>query len=400
MSIQRFKSLLPHFRTELRSILDFWMHHMPDEENGGFWGEMDGKGSIRKNAEKGAVLNARILWTFSAAYNFAANPAYLEMASRAFHYLSSHFWDVENGGLYWSLQANGKVKNSRKQAYAQGFGMYAFAEYYRATQNPESLTYAQQLYGLLEKHFKDPEYRGYIEALSDTWAPLTDMRLSEKDANFPKSMNTHLHIIEPYTNLYRVWPDAALKKSIEDLLAIFQDHIVHPTTHHFQLFFDMDWTVRSGIVSYGHDIEGAWLLNEAAHFIQNKAWQQRMQTLSIQMADTTMAEGLDHDGSLFYEKENGHLDTDKHWWPQAEAMVGFLDAYQQSKQVKYLLAAEKAWQFISIKLVDRDKGEWYWKVDRNGVPDAEPPKAGFWKCPYHNTRALIEVINRLNALEE
>lgn len=390
--------LVPEMKEELKSILSYWTENTIDKLNGGFVAELDGEGKPSHADEKGAVLNTRLLWSFSAAYNFCKDPAYLKLAHRAYEYLIQHFWDTENGGLFWSVNTKGLVKNNRKQAYAQGFGIYGFSEYFKASGKQESLDFAIQLYNLIETNYKDNKNGGYIEALDCNWLQLEDMRLSDKDANEPKSMNTHLHIIEPYTNLYRVWPNELLRESIQNLIKIFRDKIIDPKTFHFNLFFDMDWTIKSEIVSYGHDIEGAWLLNEAAHFIQDEELLAEMKELSLKMADATLAEGIDKDGSIFYELEGTHLDTDKHWWPQAEAMVGFLDAYQNSSDEKYLNAAVQVWKFILKYMKDKINGEWFWKVDCNGEPDHAPPKVGLWKCPYHNSRALMEAINRIESM--
>lgn len=390
--------IVPEMMKELEGVLNFWATNTLDTSNGGFVAELDGKGNQSHLNEKGAVLNARILWSFSAAYNFLKDPVYLELADKAYQYLIEHFWDNENDGLFWSVDNNGTVKNSRKQAYAQGFGIYGFSEYYKATGKQESLDYTLTLFDLVESNFKDKEFGGYIEALGSNWEPLDDMRLSEKDANEPKSMNTHLHIIEPYTNLYRVYPNKLLKERIQNLLCLFRDKILDEQTYHFNLFFDMDWTVKSDIDSYGHDIEGAWLLNEAAHIIQDEELISQMKELSLKMVDVTLAQGVDKDGSVFYELGNGHLDTDKHWWAQAEALVGLIDAYQNTSDQKYLNAAEKVWTFILANMRDNENGEWFWKVDSKGKPDIESPKVGFWKCPYHNSRALIEAITRINTI--
>ncbi len=391
-------SLTNELELELKAILDFWLNQTLDYTYGGFIGEMGYDGNKNETADKGGVLAARILWTFSAAYNFFKEPVYLEAAHRAYHYLILHFWDEANGGLYWAVNYKGEAVNVRKQAYAQGFGIYGLSEYYKASGNQESIDYAIKLFGLIEQYFKDDKYGGYIEALADNWQPLEDMRLSEKDANEPKSMNTHLHIIEPYTNLYRVWPDETLRTRIQHLITVFRDYIIDAHTFHFNLFFDMDWSVKSDIVSYGHDIEGAWLLTEAAHFIHDEELLAQMQEMAIKMVDATIVDGFDKDGSLFYEQENGHLDTDKHWWPQAEGMVGLIDAYQITGNERYLVAMTNLWEFIKANIIDKKYGEWHWKVDDNGDPDSLPPKVGFWKCPYHNSRALMELINRIKSI--
>ncbi|MBR8534057.1 AGE family epimerase/isomerase [Carboxylicivirga sediminis] len=391
-------SLTNELEHELKAILDFWMNQTPDSTYGGFIGEMEQEGNKNNTADKGGVLTARILWTFSAAYIFFKEPGYLEVAHRAYHYLIKHFWDDKNGGLYWAVNYKGEAVNVRKQAYAQGFGIYGLSEYYKASDNQESLNYAIKLFGLIEQHYKDEQYGGYIEALADNWQPLEDMRLSEKDANEPKSMNTHLHIIEPYTNLYCVWPDETLRSRIQHLITIFRDRIIDPQTFHFNLFFDMDWSPKSDIISYGHDIEGAWLLTEAAHFIHDEELLAQMQKMAVKMVDATIADGFDKDGSLFYEQENGHLDSDKHWWPQAEGMVGLMEVYQITGNEKYFTAMMNLWEFIKGNIIDKKYGEWYWKVDRNGCPDSVPPKVGFWKCPYHNSRALMELITRIKSI--
>ncbi len=399
MMIEKLKTqTVQELTNELKEILAFWMENTIDEVNGGFIGEISGVGEKHPEAEKGAVLNARLLWTFSAAYNFNKDPKYLKMADRAYRFLIDHFWDKENGGVFWSLDSKGIVNNSRKQAYAQGFAIYGLSEYHKASANVDSLKYAQELYQLIEKYYLDSKDGGYIEALANDWTVMDDMRLSPKDANEPKSMNTHLHIIEPYANLYRVWPDAGLKKSIQHLLDVFYNRIINQETSHFELFFDYDWTVKSSIVSYGHDIEGAWLLTEAAEVIEDEEWLQQMREVAIRMVDVTLEQGADKDGSVFYEKEGSHLDSDKHWWPQAEAMVGLLEAYHISKQELYLDAFSKVWYFVLNQLKDKTNGEWFWKVSIEGEAGTDMPKVGFWKCPYHNSRALIEAVTRLSRL--
>ncbi len=385
--------------SEFEQILKFWMEKGVDSKFGGFLGEVDLTGTPSINAPKGVVLNARILWAFSMAYNFLKKEEYLQMAHRAYNYLKSHCWDNEFDGLYWSVTHDGKMLDGRKQIYAQGFGIYGFSEYYKATGNAESLNFAIKLFNLIEEHSFDNEYKGYIEALSRSWQPLSDMRLSAKDANEPKSMNTHLHIIEPYTNLYRVWPDQKLGVQMHGLIRVFLDHIIDTQTGHFKLFFEMDWKEKGNMVSYGHDIEGAWLLCEAAEVLGNKALLKEVEAVALKMTNVTIQEGLTPDGTLLYEKDfgNHHFDEDRHWWVQAEAMVGFINAWQITNDEMYLEKMATVWNYIDNKLIDKKFGEWFLRTDRNGFPVFSDPKIGFWKCPYHNTRALMEVALRLRA---
>ena len=296
-------SLREDLLVEYKNILQYWMDRTIDREDGGFLGEVDHLGQSIKEAPKGVVLNMRILWTFSSAYNFLKDERYLEIAHRAYEYLIKYFWDTEFGGVFWSLTHDGQILESRKQVYAQGFAIYGLSEYYRATKKQEALDFSIELFRLIEKYSFDEKHNGYLEAFSREWEPLEDMRLSEKDANSPKTMNTHLHIIEPYSNLYRVWSDELLAKKMKNLVELFLDKIFHPKTGHLHLFFDTDWTVQSNIVSYGHDIEGAWLLCEAAELLADEELLKRVEAAAILIADVTIKEGVASYHSLFYEKD-------------------------------------------------------------------------------------------------
>lgn len=386
--------------SELFNILDFWQKNTIDHQNGGFVGQIDQNNRVIPTASKSAVLNTRILYTFSSAFHFTKNRNYLEIADRAYHYIVDHFLDKESGGLFWELDYKGRPLNTRKQTYAQGFGIYGFSEYFQATGNAKSLDLAIALFNSIEKHCYDKTYGGYTEALTRKWLPLEDMRLSEKDKNYPKSMNTHLHVLEPYTNLYKVWKNDLLASRIRHLIRIFLDHILDRQTGHFNLFFENDWTLKSDIISYGHDIEGAWLLTEAAEVLGDNDLLKEVEEAAIYMTDVVLEEGMNSDGSLNYETNriSGHTDTDRHWWPQAEAMIGLLNAARISGAKRYLLYAFKIWDFIEKNLIDQTYGEWYWSVDKRGKPKNGHDKAGFWKCPYHNGRACIEGMKRLEAL--
>ena len=382
---------------ELYKILEFWSNHTLDEKYGGFAGEVDASGKIIPGADKGVVLNARILWTFSAAYNFTGRETYLVLAHRAYQYLTKYFWDTENGGLFWAVDYKGAVINSRKQIYGQGFGIYGFSEYFKASGRAESLDYAIELFNLIEKHSYDATNGGYVEALSGDWKSLDDVRLSAKDANSPKSMNTHLHILEPYSNLYRVWPENVLFDRMKLLVRVFLDHILNDETGHFHLFFDMEWHVQSDMISYGHDIEGAWLINEAAELIDDPVLLIESKAKTLKMVDAVLNKGVAPDHSIYYEKDpdNGELHKDRHWWVQGEALVGLMDAFENSKDPKYFEMFLKIWHYISQHVIDHENGGWFGIIKDDGKPYENEVKAGFWKCPYHNTRALIESIKRL-----
>lgn len=386
-----------------QNILPFWTNKVRDP-NGGFFGAVDCDGRIQTDAERSAVLNTRILWTFSTATRLFGL-AYRPTADWAFRYLSERFVDQTHGGVYWMLDANGRTLSPRKQIYAQAFAIYAFAEYARATGSRESLQQAISLYRKIEEFGYEPAHQGYIEALDEEWRPLADMRLSEKDLNSPKSMNTHLHILEAYTNLLRVWRDPQLLAKQTELLNVVLNRVVDGKTFHFKLFFDNGWGALNDHVSYGHDIEGSWLLTEAAEVLGDEGLQKRTITLALAMAQTVYAEGRDRDGSLFYEADgNGNLtDPKKHWWAQAEAMVGFYNAFQLTKDARFEAASRAVWDYITAKIVDRVHGEWHAKLSPDGRPltlaeDSDAGLAGPWKCPYHNARACFEMLHRLGAI--
>jgi len=324
----------------------------------------------------------------------------LEAAQRAFDYLIEHFWDKENGGVVWSVDHLGHHLNARKQTYALAFAIYAMSEYYSATGDANALAKTKTIFELMEQHCVEREHGGYLEALDEKWQIIDDVRLSEKDANEKKSMNTHLHVLEAYTNLARVWPEARVRDALRALIQIFLEHIIAVQHGHFNLFFDERWQVRSAIVSYGHDIEGSWLLEEAAQVYGDADLLKEVRGCSMRLVEAAL-EGLDADGGLMNEKNltSGHLDTDKHWWQQAEALVGLLQAFESTHHEKYFELYLNVWNFIKGRIVDFVNGEWYWKVNREGVPYPDDEKIGFWKCPYHNSRACLEMMARLPRLD-
>ncbi|MBQ7513560.1 MAG: AGE family epimerase/isomerase [Prevotella sp.] len=421
------------------NILPFWMNKMVDREHGGFYGRIDGSGVLHPDAEKGAILNARILWTFSAAYRILSEVRgersevrgekqevnkYLEMATRAKDYFIEHFIDQEYGGVYWSVDCMGNPLDTKKQFYAIGFAIYGMSEYARATGDREALECALQLFDCIEQHAFDPEYNGYIEAMTRDWQPIADMRLSEFDANFPKSQNTHLHIIEPYANLFRclkefreadscnyvpiigsVLPIGVtvpqetmdrVKAALRNIIDIFTDRILNPETHHLDLFFEMDWTRGAGrLESYGHDIECSWLMHEAALVLGDEKVLEKVEPI-VQMVAQASEKGLRPDGSMIHEAnlDTGHVDDDLHWWVQAENVVGWYNLWQYFHDEAALEKAERCWQYIKDNLIDYQEGEWFWSRHPDGALNTVDDKAGFWKCPYHNSRMCLEIMER------
>ena len=406
------------------NILHFWIDKMVDRENGGFYGRIDAQEVLHPDAEKGAILNARILWSFSAAYRILNKKEYLDMATRAKEYIIQYFIDPEYGGVYWSVDSKGQPLDTKKQFYAIGFAIYGLSEFARATSYREALDYALQLYECIEEHSFDPEHNGYIEACTREWGQIDDMRLSELDANYPKSQNTHLHIIEPYTNLYRCLKEfhaaescnyvpvlgsvlpfgisvpsetlCRVEGSLRNLISIFTDNILNPETHHLDLFFDMDWTREAGALeSYGHDIECSWLMHEAALVLGDPYVIDKVDPI-VRMVAKASEKGLRPDGSMIHEAnlDTGHVDDDLHWWVQAENVVGWFNLYQHFHDEDALDKTLRCWEYIKSQLIDWKNGEWYWSRHSDGTLNTVDDKAGFWKCPYHNSRMCLEIIER------
>jgi len=390
-------NLVREIRNELEgNIIPFWKSKVLDEKNGGFIGEMTSDGTVLADADKGLILNARNLWSYACCCRHLNDATLKPLADRAYQYIEDHFLDKDYGGAYWMLDAKGTPIDTSKKCYGQAFLIYGWVEYFRITRKPGVLAQAMQLYRILEAQVKDPVHGGYPEAFDRDWSLNDALRLSDKDMNEKKSMNNHLHVLEAYTQLFIETRDPDVGRSIADLLGIFRDHIIDRDRGHLKLFFSDDWRCKSELDSYGHDIEATWLQCEAAEALGDREWISLMQQIALEMTDVCLLEGFDSDGAVFHEGWKCHIhDRDKHWWPQAEAIVGLVNAWQISGKQRYLDAAEKTWSFIRDHIVDRNNGEWHWKVDGDRRLCPQDPKVSAWKSFYHNSRFCIETIHRL-----
>jgi mannobiose 2-epimerase len=390
------KQLKEEFKDVLKNnILRFWIERMTDNEFGGYYGRIDGHGNLVEKAEKGIILNARILWAFSAAYRVLKDDKYLKAAERAKNYILNHFIDKEFGGVFWSVDYKGNPLDTKKQTYGIGFTIYGMSEFARATGDKEALDCAISLFHDVENHAFDEVNNGYTEALTREWKPISDMRLSDKDENMSKTMNTHLHVIEPYTNLLRVWKDEQLEHQVRNLLDIFTEKILNKQTFHLDLFFNDRWEGKRNIQSFGHDIEACWLLHETALVLNDEQILRKIETIIPKIAEAS-DEGLQPDGSSIYElwTDTGKVDAQRQWWVMCECIIGHVDLYQYFGDKKALQTALNTWSFVKKHLIDYKNGEWHWGTDAEGNIDYDDDKAGFWKCPYHNSRMCLEIMER------
>jgi mannobiose 2-epimerase len=381
-------------------IMPFWCGPALDHEQGGWMGWLSNDLKPDRTQPKGLIVNSRILWAFSAVHRARPEKLFQQMADRALDFVMNRFWDAQHGGAFWRLDDTGRVLDDSKKIYGQAFYIYALAEYHQAFGGKAALERAIQLFELIERHAHDPQHGGYIEVCRRDWSEAgTEARLSDKDMNEKKSMNNHLHVLEAYTNLYRAWPEPRVAERLRELIQLFEQRILDAGTLHFHHFFDETWRVRSDTYTFGHDIEGTWLLCEAAEVLGDAALLKRVQAVALRMAEVALREGMDADGALSYEGKNGKvIDPGRECWPQAEAVVGFLNAFQLSGDAKYFAAARRVWDFIENRLVDRVHGEWFWRINADGRPDLKLPKVSEWKGPYHGSRACLEALHRLRAI--
>lgn len=387
----------PNFKEEVKAefqnIVNYWMKYSFDPKKEGFYGAVDGKNKPVLDADKGIVLNGRILWTFSTAYLVEKKPEYLKLMKRAFDYIKKYFWDKTTGGVYWTVKADGQPAETRKLMYGHSFAVYGLSEYYRATGLKPALQLAQDVFNVIIKHGYDAKNGGYFEAFGQNWAEIDDYILAKGDSK--KSMNTHLHLMESFANLYRVDKSESVRFHLKHCIEVVLDKIIGENKVRQTLFFTENWEPRSKGISYGHDIESSWLIQESAEILGEEELIKKAKTKCIEMA-AAACEGLQADEGMIYEfdPENASSHSSRDWWVMAEAMVGFHNAYKNTGELHYLEKSEKSWEFIKKYLIDHEKGEWFGGVTYDHKI-TYTDKITMWKCPYHNARACLEMWRRL-----
>jgi mannobiose 2-epimerase len=298
------------------------------------------------------------------------------------------------------LDCHGKPLEDKKQTYGQAFAIYALSEYSRVFERKEAMEKAKSLFDITEKYARDAENGGYFETLTRDLKIAENQRLSEVDLAEKKSNNSHLHMLEAYTIFYDVWKNKLLAERLEELIVIFTDRIIKQDDKVFcQLFFDELWRSKSDHISFGHDIEASWLLDRAAQVLNKPKLLEKTRKVCLVLAESVYKYGMDNGRSLFYEADSkGIIETNKDFWVQVEAVVGFINAYQLSGEEKYLKVAIEIWKFCEDYLIDRKNGEWFYKVDVKGKVVPGCFKVSEWKCPYHNSRACLEIMTRVDKI--
>ncbi len=375
-----------------RGIIPFWKG-LRDDAFGGFYGEMDYNLKLSRKADKGGILNSRILWFFSNAYLTLGEAEYLDYAKHAYELLRDAFLDRKKGGVFWSVTYDGLPSVDMKYTYNQAFAVYGLSSYYDASGDKEALALAYSLTDKLEQECRDQE--GYLEAFDRNFLPISNEKLSENGVVAARTMNTLLHVLEAYTELYRVDNNNSIAGKIRWIMDIFADKIYNPKERRLEVFFDLDYHSLIDLNSYGHDIEASWLLDRAVEIINDSGYRAKINPITTELADHIHSIALDGN-SLFNECERGKVDTRKVWWVQAEALLGFLNGFQKNPERKnYLESVGGVWDYIKTHMIDPRKGsEWFYELYRDGSPIKTREIAGTWKCPYHNGRMCFEVMNR------
>lgn len=381
-------------KAELQNILSYWREYGVDEMHNGFVGKRDHFNNLIEKANKGVILNTRLLWSFSAACNFNNDPELKVLAYRAYNYLEENFYDHLNKGFFWEVDYLGSPVNTRKQIYAQAFSIYSYAEYFKLFGDEQARERALETFSLIEKNARDLKENGYFEAFQEDWSPIEDVRLSAKDQNAPKTMNTHLHILEAYTTLLQITGNTRVKEALENLVKLFLSNFLDSRSGHFGLFYSKNWLLQSPVISYGHDIEAAWLLIEAAKMTGDSGLMNQTTQAAILVVDKFLEEAYVENKGVINEKnlETGETDLDRHWWPQVEAMLGLQYAFNISGDKKYQAAILDIWDFTQNNLIDRQNGEWFFRIDQANKPYIQEDKLSMWKAPYHNSRALMMLL--------
>ena len=376
-----------HLKTK---IIPFWKK-LIDYEFGGFYGKVDYQLDVQVKADKSLIAISRHLYSFSLWYGYFRDEELLNYANHAYQFLISKFKDQADEGFYWMLDHKGNPSDVTKHIYGQSFAIYALSEYAMVTKNQQVLDEAIDLFNLIEDKAHTNTFE-YHEEFTKQWTKKDNELLSEHGAHLPYTTNSLLHLLEAYTNLYKASKLNIVRERIIELLNGFVKHLYDPEKKLFHMYITDERKIFESGQSYGHDIETCWLIDLALEVTQYKNHE-------ISEMTKTVAYHVYHRAmtgkGLLCEVINSRICEDKIWWIQAEAMVGFYNQFQKTKETKYLQATKDLYHFIMTYIVDpRENSEWLWGVDAELKPIKYRGIAESWKAPYHNGRALIELMKR------
>ena len=383
------------------NIASFWYSKSLDRQNGGYTINFGPDGELKGAGTKMIVSQARTVWLFSrlarAGYR---RDDYIEAGGHGYRFLKEKMWDDNNGGFYWEVDATGeKILKPRKHLYGQAFALYAMSEFYLASGRKDVLDFAVRLFNLLEARSYDRTYGGYVEFFNEDWSPVPEGEGSYMGAGPNlKLMNTHLHLLEAMTTFYRASKLPLARERLLELINIESNTVVRKNLGACTDKYDRDWTPRLegdyARVSYGHDIENVWLLMDAcdAAGVSNHPFVDLYRTLF----DYSLKYGYDETEGGFYDSGAFNQPADRRskvWWVQTEAIVSALYMNRMTNEPKYLAVFDKTSDFIDKNMVDWKTGEWHGTVTPEGEQLGD--KANAWKAGYHNGRSMIECLRIL-----
>ncbi|MBP5179725.1 MAG: AGE family epimerase/isomerase [Clostridiales bacterium] len=409
-------AITPEIKTHLvKDLIPYWLS-LYDERYGGFYGYVSADGTVDTRADKGCILNSRILWAMSSCYKLCMDAGLsetklqdagyssvniIDCARHAYEYFRDHYFDPEFGGIYWSVTYDGKPADTTKHAYNHAFAIYALCEYYEITHDMEAFKLAYYLKNCIENMFTDEI--GYLESFSRDFTLDSNPHLSENGVSAYRTMNTLFHIMEAYTELYRInkeTRDVFLIRKIMNVLDIFDKKIFNYEKGRLEVFFDREYNSIIDLRSIGHDVEMSWVLDRTCDILGDKDLIEEFAPFSLKLAEESLEYGFDG-FSMAYEVERGVVKESRAWWVQAEAIVGFINAYMKTGDKKYKDAARRTWEFVRNHMITKTRpAEWYNEVAQDGTPDMSLPLVAEWKCPYHDIRMCIELLRRNERFSE
>lgn len=397
-------------------FLPFWEKSGIDVKYGGYFVCFDSSGNVNQDVDKYIVTQTRMIWGYSAYARKYGKAEYIEKARQGVEFLIKYFWDKKYGGWFWKTTREGKVVDSGKVVYGQTFAIYALSEYTLASGDPIGIEFACKTFDLLQKYCTDSFNGGYFENMEEDFS-VSDPGFSGGDL---KSLDVHMHILEAFTTLYECSKQEIHRRKLEEIIQIIIYKMIDESVGCGYNQFDVSFKRKPAInirrtwnaeretgevievptdtTSYGHNVELAWLLNEAVRALDIK--KDKYRKITNKLVDHALMYGFDNTYGGVY-RDGPHIGApfirDKEWWQNCEVLVGFLDAFENEKKDCYAEAFLKTWEFDNKFMINHEIGEWRQLLKFDGTP-LETQIGNPWKCMYHTGRAMLECIIRLDRI--